>query len=59
MDQTGEEIRMLGSDPQATVMLGVGLTKVTACYESSIWVFSIKLAKCNEEGDLKKKKTKV
>lgn len=37
--------------PQATVMLGVGLRKVRACYESSVWGFSIKLAKCNEEGD--------
>lgn len=49
MDQTGEEIRILGSDPQASVMLGVGLTKVTACYESSIWVFSIKLTKCKRK----------
>lgn len=51
MYQTSEQIRILGSDPQATVMLGVGLRKVRACYESSVWGFSIKLAKCNEEGD--------
>lgn len=59
MCQTGEQIRILGSYPQAAVMaavmLGVGLTKVRACYESSIWGFSIKLAKYNEEGDLKKR----
>lgn len=55
MCQTGEQIRVLGSYSQVTVMLGVGLTKVRACYESSIWGFSIKLVKCNEEGDKKKR----